>query len=78
MAAIGRGEPVRLAFGGAALTALLTPAITLVLLRSRQAFDEYRFWAVGSLTGRGLDLAADLWPYRRRRRASSPCRAPTA
>ncbi|WP_205745260.1 FecCD family ABC transporter permease [Egicoccus halophilus] len=63
VAAIGRGDPVRLALGGAALTALLTPVITMVLMRSRQAFDEYRFWAVGSLTGRDLDLAGDLWPY---------------
>lgn len=63
VAAIGRGEPVRLALGGAALTALLTPLITMVLMRSRQAFDEYRFWAVGSLTGRDLDLVTDLWPF---------------
>jgi iron complex transport system permease protein len=63
VSAIGRGEPVRLALGGAALTALLTPMITLVLLRSRQAFDQFRFWSVGSLTGRDLDVAADLWPF---------------
>lgn len=63
VSAIGRGEPVRLALGGAALTALLTPMITMVLLRSREAFNEYRFWSVGSLTGRDLGLAADLWPF---------------
>ncbi len=63
VAAIGRGEPVRLALGGAALTALLTPIITMILMRSRQTFDEYRFWSVGALTGRDLDLAADLWPF---------------
>lgn len=63
VAAIGRGEPVRLALGGAALTALLTPTITMILMRSRQTFDEYRFWSVGALTGRDLDIAAALWPY---------------
>ena len=63
VAVIGRGEPIRLALGGTALTALLTPLITIVLLRSQEAFDEYRFWAVGAVTGRGLRLAADLWPF---------------
>jgi iron complex transport system permease protein len=63
VASIGRGEPVRLALGGAALTALLTPTITMVLMRSRETFDEYRFWSVGSLTGRDLGVAADLWPF---------------
>jgi iron complex transport system permease protein len=63
VAVIGRGEPVRLALGGAALTALLTPTITMVLMRSRETFDEYRFWSVGSLTGRDLGVVADLWPF---------------
>lgn len=61
--AIGRGHPVRLVLGGAALTAFLTPLITLVLMRSSVAFDQYRFWAVGALTGRELSLVADLWVF---------------
>ncbi|WP_350347170.1 iron chelate uptake ABC transporter family permease subunit [Agromyces sp. G08B096] len=61
--AIGRGEPVRLALVGAALTALLTPLIALVLLRDTEAFNQYRFWAVGSLTGRELSTVAALWPF---------------
>ncbi|GAA1841290.1 iron chelate uptake ABC transporter family permease subunit [Agromyces salentinus] len=60
---IGRGQPVRLALVGAAVTAFITPLITLVLLRDTEAFNQYRFWAVGSLTGRGLDVAALLWPF---------------
>lgn len=63
VAAIGRGDPIRLVLGGAALTAFLTPLVTLVLMRSSIAFDQYRFWAVGALTGRELDLVADLWPF---------------
>lgn len=63
VAVVGRGDPVRLALGGAALTALLTPAITLVLLRSSTTFDQFRFWAVGSLAGRDMGLAASLWPF---------------
>lgn len=61
--AIGRGQPVRLALVGAALTALLTPLIALVLLRDTEAFNQYRFWAVGSLTGRDLSTVAALWPF---------------
>ncbi|HEV6953642.1 MAG TPA: iron ABC transporter permease [Promicromonospora sp.] len=60
---VGRGQPVRLALVGAAVTALITPLITLVLLRDQQAFNLYRFWSVGSLTGRGLDTVAWLWPF---------------
>ena len=61
--AIGRSQPVRLALVGAALTALLTPLIALVLLRDTEAFNQYRFWAVGSLTGRDLSTVAALWPF---------------
>ncbi|MCF4123532.1 iron ABC transporter permease [Antribacter sp. KLBMP9083] len=60
---IGAGQPVRLALVGATVTALITPLITLVLLRDPTAFNLYRFWAVGSLTGRGLDTIAALWPF---------------
>lgn len=60
---VGAGQPVRLALVGATVTALLTPLITLVLLRDPTAFNLYRFWAVGSLTGRGLDAVAQLWPF---------------
>jgi iron complex transport system permease protein len=45
------------------VTALITPLITLVLLQDQQAFNLYRFWSVGSLTGRGLDTVAWLWPF---------------
>ncbi|WP_127792975.1 iron ABC transporter permease [Agromyces sp. LHK192] len=60
---VGRGEPVRLALVGAAVTAFLTPMIGLVLLRDTETFNEYRFWAVGSLTGRDLSTVADLLPF---------------
>ncbi len=61
--AIGGAQPVRLALVGAALTALLTPLIALVLLRDTEAFNQYRFWAVGSLTGRDLSTVGALWPF---------------
>ncbi|GGF32832.1 iron ABC transporter permease [Marmoricola endophyticus] len=46
--------PVRLALVGAAATAMMTSLITLVLLTSREALEQYRFWSVGSLNARGV------------------------
>ncbi|MCK9793195.1 iron chelate uptake ABC transporter family permease subunit [Isoptericola sp. 4D.3] len=60
---IGAGQPVKLALVGATVTALITPLITLVLLRDPAAFNTYRFWAVGSLTGRGMETLERLWPF---------------
>lgn len=61
--AIGSGQPVKLALVGAAVTALLTPLITLVLLRDPNTFNLYRFWAIGSLTGRGIDTLLVVLPF---------------
>ncbi|MFC5730574.1 MULTISPECIES: FecCD family ABC transporter permease [Nocardioides] len=61
--AIGHGRPVQLALAGATVTALLTPLTTLVLFWDFDAFNQFRFWAVGALTGRGLDTVAALWPF---------------
>ncbi|MCI2958103.1 iron ABC transporter permease [Agromyces atrinae] len=55
--------PVKLALTGAALTALLTPLVTLVLIGDGDTLARFRFWSVGSLAGRGLDVAAALWPF---------------
>lgn len=61
--AVGHGSPVRLALAGAALTALITPLITLILLRDSEVFASFRFWSVGSLTGRDASAVATLWPF---------------
>ncbi|WP_311836263.1 iron ABC transporter permease [Cellulomonas fimi] len=54
--------PALLVVAGAAITAGLTSLTNLVLLGDPAALDRYRFWTVGSLTGRGLDTAATLAP----------------
>lgn len=54
----GGATPVRLALVGAAATATMTSLITLVLLTDRDAFEQYRFWSVGSLNARGLGTVA--------------------
>lgn len=54
--------PALLVVAGAAVTAGLTALTTLVLLGDPEALDRYRFWTVGSLTGRGLEAATTLAP----------------
>lgn len=52
--------PVKLALVGTALTAGVTSVLTLLLLGSTTATNTYRFWAVGSLAGRGSGSSADV------------------
>lgn len=55
-------SPAKLALVGAALTAGLTSVSMFVLTTDQAALNTYRFWSVGSLTGRGLDVALPLAP----------------
>ncbi|WP_296665102.1 iron ABC transporter permease [Demequina sp.] len=53
------GAPVRLALAGVALAALLGSITFALLLVLDGALDQFRFWVVGSLTGRqGNDITA--------------------
>lgn len=62
---IGRdgAAPVKLALAGAALTALAGSAATALLLVDMETLDQFRFWAVGSLAGRGAGVAAQVAPF---------------
>lgn len=55
--------PVKLALVGAAFTATSTSVITVVLLADTQALDDYRFWQVGSLANRPLDVLTTVLPF---------------
>lgn len=55
--------PVKLALAGAAVGAALTSLTTAVLLVDTVAFDQYRFWTVGALTGRRLESLLQLAPF---------------
>ncbi|MCF6523071.1 iron ABC transporter permease [Streptomyces sp. JJ36] len=65
IAARGRGgaTPVKLALAGAALNALLASVVAAVLTTRSATLDEYRFWQVGSLSGRYMDVAEQVWPF---------------
>lgn len=55
--------PERLVLAGAALTAVLYAFNTAILLLDPEAFDEFRFWNVGSLAGRHLDVLLPVLPF---------------
>lgn len=55
--------PVRLALAGTALAAVLQGLIYGVIVLNDFVFDRIRFWQVGSLTGRDLDLFWQVAPF---------------
>jgi iron complex transport system permease protein len=65
IASSGRGgaTPVKLALSGAAINALLVSVTMAVLTTKAAALDEFRFWQVGSLTGRDTEVVAQIWPF---------------
>ncbi|MFI8001706.1 FecCD family ABC transporter permease [Streptomyces sp. NPDC086010] len=65
IASRGRGgaTPVKLALGGAAINALLVSVTMAVLTTKASALEEFRFWQVGSISGREAEVAQRIWPF---------------
>ncbi|GAB2635898.1 FecCD family ABC transporter permease [Kribbella swartbergensis] len=65
LGSLGRegATPVKLALAGAAMTAMLGSLTTALLIGDVDTFDQFRFWAVGSLAGRGADIAEQVAPF---------------
>ncbi|MDO8209718.1 iron ABC transporter permease [Conexibacter sp. CPCC 206217] len=61
----GRGgaTPVRLALAGTALTAALTALIYGIALGDARLLQQYNFWSVGSLSGRGRVPLDTILPF---------------
>jgi iron complex transport system permease protein len=55
--------PVKLALAGAAITTFLGSITTAILLFDVATLDQFRFWAVGSLSGRDGRIAAQMAPF---------------
>ncbi|MFD9890425.1 FecCD family ABC transporter permease [Amycolatopsis sp. NPDC059027] len=55
--------PVKLALAGAAVTAALASVTSGVLLTDTTTFDQFRFWQVGSLTGRDPAAIGQVLPF---------------
>ncbi|CCH29607.1 iron chelate uptake ABC transporter family permease subunit [Actinosynnema sp. NPDC047251] len=63
--ALGRegATPLKLALSGAATNAAFVSMTTAVLLTSTDAFDQFRFWQVGALAGRSMDIFWQVLPF---------------
>lgn len=61
----GRGAdtPIRLALAGAVLNALLLALTSAVLVFDAETLDQFRFWIVGSIAGRGGDVVTGVLPF---------------
>lgn len=55
-------SPERMVLAGAAINATLIAFVTAVVLHDIRAFDAFRFWAVGSLAGRDMDVVRQVGP----------------
>ncbi|WP_338491517.1 iron chelate uptake ABC transporter family permease subunit [Streptomyces sp. SJL17-4] len=56
-------SPERLVVAGAAVTAVLYAFNWAILLLNPRAFDQFRFWTVGSLAGRYYDIVVMALPF---------------
>jgi iron complex transport system permease protein len=65
LGALGRtgATPIRLTLAGVALGAVMDGVSSGIRLVKPRAFDYLRFWDVGSLAGRPLDVAGTILPF---------------
>lgn len=65
LGSMGRGgaTPFKLTVAGAAITALLSSFTTAILLFNERTLEEVRFWLVGSVAGRDMELVLQAAPY---------------
>ncbi len=59
----GGPDPVSLVLAGTAVSALLFALTQAILLRDVDTLDDYRFWAVGSVAGRDMDVFWEVLPF---------------
>lgn len=52
--------PARLTLAGVAFSMAISAFVQTLLLSNQQAFNEFRYWATGSVEGRGWDVAATI------------------
>ncbi|BAU94524.1 Fe3+-siderophore ABC transporter permease [Corynebacterium suranareeae] len=59
----GAASPVKLTLAGVAIGALLGGMTSAITLANRSTFDDLRFWGVGSVAGRQLDVVVAFTPF---------------
>lgn len=55
--------PVRLVLAGVALSAVLAGVTSSITLLNPRAFDTMRFWAIGTLVGRDMNVVTTVAPF---------------
>jgi iron complex transport system permease protein len=59
----GGPDPVSLVLAGTAVSALLVAVTQAIIVRDADTLDSYRFWVVGSASGRDLDVFWQVLPF---------------
>ena len=59
----GGPDPVSLVLAGAAMSALLLAITQAIVVRDAQTLDAYRFWVVGSVSGRPMSVFWEVLPF---------------
>lgn len=59
----GGATPIRLVLSGVALSAVLGGITSSTTLLNPHAFDTMRFWAIGSLAGRDMNIVTTVAPF---------------
>ncbi|TXG92707.1 iron ABC transporter permease [Rhodococcus rhodnii] len=59
----GGGSPLGLALAGAAVAFSLQALTQAIIVLDQNSLDSYRFWVVGSVAGRGLDIFWTVLPF---------------
>ena len=59
----GGPDPVSLVLAGAAVSALLLAVTQAIVVRDADTLDAYRFWVVGSASGRSLSVFWQVLPF---------------
>lgn len=64
LSSIGNGgaSPLSLALAGAAVAFFLQAMTNAVIILDQTSLDAYRFWVVGSVSGRGFDVLWQVLP----------------
>lgn len=65
LSSLGRGGPVpvTMALAGVAVSELLVALTTSIALGNNATVDAYRFWSVGTLSGRDLSIGVEVIPF---------------
>lgn len=63
LSTLAGATPLSLVLAGVGLNATLAAVISLVIFSDGETLDAWRFWSVGSINGRGLEVALASSPF---------------